>query len=70
MEGSEIAKLRARIAQEEHAAQVGLTGLAQGTAQHRSIITRMERMTQTLIRKQGYEQGMQIMMHHLEREEV
>jgi len=41
---SEVARLRHQIAQEYEAATRGLTGLAQGTAQHRFITTRMERI--------------------------
>ena len=41
---SEVARLRQQIAQEYEAATRGLTGLAQGTAQHSFITTRMERI--------------------------
>lgn len=41
---SEVARLRHQIAQEYEAAARGLTGLAQGTAQHLFITTRMERI--------------------------
>jgi hypothetical protein len=41
---SEVARLRHQIAQEYEAAARGLIGLAQGTAQHRFITTRMERI--------------------------
>ena len=44
MVGSEIAQIRETIAREYMAAKWGLTGLAQGTAKHEFISTRMERI--------------------------
>jgi hypothetical protein len=41
---SEVARLLAQIRAEYEAAQRGLTGLAQGTAQHAIITQRMENM--------------------------
>ncbi len=41
---SEVARLREQIAIEYLAAKQGLSGLASGTAQHRFITYRMERM--------------------------
>lgn len=41
---SEIARLRQQIADEYVAATSGLTGLASGTATHKFITARMERM--------------------------
>lgn len=41
---SEIARLRQRIADEYLAAQRGLTALAYGTAKHKFITARLERM--------------------------
>lgn len=43
---SEIARLRQKIADEYLAATRGLSGLAQGTSQHKFITKRMERMGQ------------------------
>ncbi len=43
---SEIARLRQKIADEYLAATRGLSGLAQGTAQHKFITKRMECMGQ------------------------
>jgi uncharacterized membrane protein YheB (UPF0754 family) len=68
-EGSEIARLRAQIDQEAQAAQAGLTGFAQGTSRHQTIVAKMERMTHALITEHGYEQGMQQMMQRLEKGE-
>jgi hypothetical protein len=44
MSQSEIAQLRAQIADEYEAAQRGLQGLAHGTAQHKFITQRLENM--------------------------
>lgn len=41
---SEVARLLAQINEEYEAAQRGLSGLAQGTSQHRFINKRMERI--------------------------
>ncbi len=42
---SEVARLREQLATEYQAAKQGLSGLASGTAQHRFITHRMERMS-------------------------
>lgn len=42
---SEVARLRQQIALEYEAAQRGLSGLAQGTAQHEWITARLEQMS-------------------------
>src|SRR6267154_1676883 len=44
---SEVARLRQQIANEYQAAAWGLSGLAYGTAQHRFITAKMERMGQS-----------------------
>lgn len=41
---SEVARLLAQINREYEAAQLGLSGLAQGISQHRFITIRMERI--------------------------
>jgi hypothetical protein len=41
---SEVARLLAQISREYEAAQLGLSGLAQGISQHRFITIRMERI--------------------------
>lgn len=41
---SEVARLRAQIAQEYEAAQAALTALASGTARHAFITARMDRI--------------------------
>src|SRR5215469_16910962 len=41
---SEVARLLAQISREYEAAQLGLSGLAQGISQHRFITRRMERI--------------------------
>lgn len=43
---SEVARLRQQIALEYEAAQRGLSGLAQGVAQHEYITARLERMSE------------------------
>ena len=43
-DNSEVARLKQQIATEYLAAKQGLSGLAAGTAQHRFITHRMERM--------------------------
>ena len=43
-QGSEVARLLARIQEEYEAAQRGVSGLAQGTSQHVFITHRMENM--------------------------
>lgn len=45
-QGSEVARLLTRIAEEYEAAQRGLTGLAQGVSRHDFIATRMDNMNQ------------------------
>jgi hypothetical protein len=44
--GSEVARLLSKITAEYEAAQLGLTGLAYGIAQHEFISARMENMGQ------------------------
>jgi len=44
---SEIANIRQHIASEYLSAQLGLSGLAEGTSRHRFITTKMERMGQS-----------------------
>lgn len=41
---SEVARLMARIAEENEAMQQGLTGVAEGTVKHQVISTHMDRM--------------------------
>lgn len=43
---SEVARLLAQISSEYEAAQQGLSGLAQGTSQHRFITKRMEHIAE------------------------
>lgn len=60
---SEVARLRQQIAQEYEAATRGLTGLASGTAQHRFITARMERIAdhhQTLTHLVGVQEATRI----------
>ena len=45
--GSEVARLLESIQREYEAAEQGLSGLAQGTARHQFINTKMERVHQT-----------------------
>lgn len=57
---SEVARIRHQIAQEYEAATRGLIGLAQGTAQHRFITARMERIAdhhQALIHLMGVQEA-------------
>jgi hypothetical protein len=60
---SEVARLREQIAQEHQAAEWALTGLANGTAKHRFITRRMERIgdhQQRLASLIGEKESMQI----------
>ena len=43
-QGSEVARLLQQIREEYESAQRGLSGLAQGTGQHKFITSKMERM--------------------------
>jgi len=57
---SDVARLRQQITLEYEAAARGLTGLAAGTAQHRFITTRMERIAdhhQTLTQLVGAQEA-------------
>lgn len=47
---SDVRRLRNTIAQHNHAARQGLTGLAQGIAHHRFITARMEQGADRLLR--------------------
>ncbi len=65
-EESNLARLLVRIEEEEQAAHQGLFGLAQGSAQHRAIIAKMERETKQLTATYGKEQGLAMMLAQLE----
>jgi hypothetical protein len=45
-QGSEVARLLQQIRQEYESAQLGLTGLAYGTSQHKIITEKMEHISQ------------------------
>jgi hypothetical protein len=62
---SEIAQLKAQIDAEYEAAQRGLTGLAEGSAQHQFITSKMENMQkslQRLIELAGPEKAREILL--------
>ncbi len=66
---SDIARLRQQIASEYLSAQLGLSGLAEGTSRHRFITTKMEHMGasfDTLARTMGKEQAIQIIAQTLQ----
>ena len=66
---SEVARLRQQIALEYEAAQRGLTGLSQGTAQHAFITACMEQMGklhEDLIVLVGREMAVQVLAETLE----
>ncbi len=59
---SDIARVRQQIAAEYLSAQLGFSGLAEGTARHRFFTTKMERMGasfETLAEMMGKEQAIQ-----------
>jgi len=45
-QGSEVARLLQQIREEYESARLGLSGLAQGTSQHKFITTKMEHIGQ------------------------
>ena len=67
--GSEVARLRLRILLEYEAAQRGLSGTAQGAAQHAFIVQRMENMAdhhQALRQLVGEQEAIKILVEVLE----
>ena len=68
--GSEVARLRQCIHLEYEAAQRGLYGTAQGTAQHTFISQRLENMVahhQTLTQLIGQQEAIKILVEVLDR---
>jgi hypothetical protein len=66
---SEIARVRQQIAAEYLSAQLGFSGLAEGTSRHQFITTKMERMGEsfeTLAQMMGKEQAIQIVAQTLQ----
>jgi len=66
---SEIARVRQQIAAEYLSAQLGLSGLAEGTTRHRFITIKMERMGasfETLAQMMGKDQAIQIVAETLQ----
>jgi hypothetical protein len=66
---SDIARLRQHIASEYLSAQLGLSGLAEGTSRHSFITTKMEHMGASfdaLARTMGKEQAIQIIAQTLQ----
>jgi hypothetical protein len=66
---SDIARTRQQIAAEYLSAQLGLSGLAEGTTRHSFITTKMERMGEsfeTLAKMMGKEQAIQIVAETLQ----
>ena len=66
---SEVARMRQQIAAEYLSAQLGLSGLAEGTTRHSFITTKMERMGEsfeTLAEMMGKEQAIQIVAETLQ----
>jgi hypothetical protein len=66
---SEVAQLRERIHQEHEAAQRGLYGIAQGTAQHAFITQKLENMAgchRALIHLVGEHKAIKILVEVLE----
>ncbi len=66
---SDIARMRQAIAAEYLSAQLGLSGLAEGTSRHRFITTKMERMGasfETLAQMMGKERAIQIVAETLQ----
>jgi hypothetical protein len=69
---SEVARLRQRILLEYEAARRGLTGTAQGTAQHTFITKRLENMSdyhQTLKQLVGEQGAIELLLEVLEQPE-
>lgn len=67
--GSEVARLRQRIRLEYEAAQRGLSGTAQGVAQHTFITQRLENMAdhhQALKQLVGEQEAIKILVEVLE----
>jgi hypothetical protein len=67
---SEVAHLLAQISSEYEAAQQGLSGLAQGTCQHRFITRRMECIAELHSQLHGLlgDKAMALISDHLDRE--
>jgi len=67
---SEVARLLAQISNEYEAAQRGLSGLAQGTCQHRFITRRMECIANLHSQLHGLlgDRAMVLISAHLDRE--
>ncbi len=66
---SEVARVRQHIAAEYLSAQLGLSGLAEGTSRHRFITTKMERMgedVEALMEMMGKEQAIQVVAQTLQ----
>jgi hypothetical protein len=66
---SDIARMRQHIASEYLSAQLGLSGLAEGTSRHKFITTKMERMGESfdaLAQTMGKEQAIQIIAQTLQ----
>jgi hypothetical protein len=67
--GSEVARLREQLRLEYEAAQLGLSGLAQGTAQHAFITRKLENMMAchaTLLSLVGEQEANQILKETIE----
>jgi hypothetical protein len=65
---SEVAHLLAEISSEYESARLGLSGLAQGTCQHRFITRRMEQIGELHTRLRGLvgDEAMVLIAHHLD----